>query len=130
MKISEAKALHKNDSVFIFVGTNRLQGKVVTTSQQSSQRVKIDVEVIGEDGKAVTISRLQTSAYLTKETAAIVAYRQSWSRLPPDPDEASEINPGTIPGDILRCAIKLTNWMKANGHTRWKMGALQSRDNA
>jgi hypothetical protein len=44
-------------------------------------------------------------------------------------DTTNELNAADVPSEIVRCAIKVETWMRANGHTNWKLCGIQSRDN-
>jgi hypothetical protein len=124
MKISEAKALLPSDTVMIFIGRDRIEALVVAVEQEGPQKVNIDVKWVDSNGDTQEGHRTQISAYLTKVTAARIATRDDVTS---PRREYTIINPSGIPADILRCAIRIDNWMKTNKHERWKLMAIQSR---
>lgn len=126
MKVSEAKRLQPGDTVFFFVRTERTKATVVKVVVESLQKIWIDLEWHDASGSVFSVRRIHTAAYLTKETLARIAARISSH---PQPDcTPIVLAENEIPGEILRCAIRIENWMKENNYLHWKLMGIQSRE--
>lgn len=125
MKTSEAKKLQHGDTVFIFIGMTKWEVIVEKVEQLSFRLFQIGVMWLAK-GTVQHARRIHTSTYLTPQTGARL---KSINRLKPVREtENSILEPSAVPAEIVRCAIRIENWMKANNHRRWKFMGIQSRD--
>lgn len=128
MTIREARALKPGDGVFIFVGAERVQAKVVMVGQKFPQRVEIEVEFKDSFGEIDRVQRLQTSAYLTQATATLIALRTGRGPIGERSNAFVEVDPTVVPISVCDAARLVTDWMQRRGHFQWKLLGIQSRE--
>jgi hypothetical protein len=123
VKISDAKALKRGDHVRIFNGNVPTDVQVLGVLEIDRQRIQVDVTWHDGAGFARADSRLHYSVYMIPSTPQRVGPHKGQR------DTTNELNAADVPSEIVRCAIKVETWMRANGHTNWKLCGIQSRDN-
>jgi hypothetical protein len=94
----------------------------MATQQLHNNRVNVDVSWFDGAGFQRHDSRLHYSVYMIPSTPQRVGPHKGQR------DTTNELNAADIPGEIVRCAIKVETWMNKQGHKNWKLCGIQSRD--
>lgn len=122
MKVSEAKALKRGDCVRIFNGNVPTDVMVTAVHDLDRNRIQVDVKWQDSAGFVRDDSRLHYSVYMIPSTPQRVGPHKGQR------DTTNELNAADVPGEIVRCAIKVETWMNKQGHKNWKLCGIQSRD--